>query len=242
VTAERILKNVQDAYLGFDSYSDIGTVERVPPIGESSVEFKTYFVRPMKFRFEWSDWHPHWGKEHAARQSMIWSDGNHSYSWLLGEVISEPVLRALAGASGISSGAALKILRLLNPEWAGSNPVWYKMQDSRLVNEEVVDNICCSHLLGKTLKPDDTEVWIDKYDQTIRRLRINTNMTAEEHVEQWASRLADFKKWGMPTNDLPKAPFQPVKYYQEYSYRHVTINEPLSDELFAFNPSELSSR
>ena len=57
---ESILKDVRQKYLSFESYSDVGTVEIVPSVGEQSLEFKTYFVRPARFRFEWHDAHFVW--------------------------------------------------------------------------------------------------------------------------------------------------------------------------------------
>ena len=74
---DAILKSLSEKYLAIDSYSDVGTVETVnqPPSScGRQLEFKTYFVRPDKVRFEWRDWHGVWRVLHdgSAAKSLLW--------------------------------------------------------------------------------------------------------------------------------------------------------------------------
>jgi len=110
VNPELILKNVQETYRGFESYSDVGTVGLVPPIGKTSLEFRTYFEKPSKMRFEWRSWHPYFGKDKPANESVVWSaDGEQAHMWFLGNLKHSELMSAVAGATGVSSASVLMI-------------------------------------------------------------------------------------------------------------------------------------
>jgi hypothetical protein len=71
-----ILKSVRQKYFSFGSYSDVGTVD-------TALEFKTYYVRSKKFRFEWRDWHLCLGKEQPPNERAVWTDGKESFMRIL---------------------------------------------------------------------------------------------------------------------------------------------------------------
>lgn len=168
-----ILEKVRDTYLAFETYSDVGTAHIVPPIGIGTpTEFKTYFSRPDKVRFSWRDWHPYFGRSKPPSNSMIWTDGQDSrIRSLRGTEYTETFSIAIAGATGVSSAAAVMILLLLRPGSIGFNYKWYQMKTIGDLDEEDVAGTLCYHLSGCAVAEGDTEVWIDKGNFLVRRLR-----------------------------------------------------------------------
>jgi hypothetical protein len=84
--ARTILERSVSVYSSCDSYSDRGKATVVMGLGLSeptqTLNFSTQFVRPGKFRFEWSSQHPYFGGSGPTFKNLIWSDGKAAYSLL----------------------------------------------------------------------------------------------------------------------------------------------------------------
>lgn len=232
MNAESILQAVQEKYLSISSYSDFGTVDTVP--GHTPTEFRTYFVRPSKFRFEWREWHPYFGKKKSSNDAAIWSDGNECYEWFLGKLERTDRASAVAGATGVSSASVLMILGVLYPELIDYNDPWLKMRDIEQLEDEKIRSHSCLHLMGTTTKRNDQEVWIGKTDYIVHRLRTRAEITAEE------IRLMAEECEQSGVNNFSTADEQIVarNFCDEYNYHEITINQPLSDDLFAYDSSK----
>jgi len=229
MNAESVLKSVIEKYRSFASYADHGTVDRVPSASCESINFKTFFVRPNKVRFDWRDRHPH--------NNTIWSNGKNSYSWFLGELEQEENLElAMAGATGVSSGSVLMIVQLLFPESVETKSVWFEMQNMQMDQQEV-NGLRCYHLVGTDRKPADTEAWISKEDLIVHRLISKSEITQEQAERRFAEMIEELKNLGIPKETWPKRPFRAEKYQTEYNYQEVKVNEPIADEIFEFDPS-----
>jgi hypothetical protein len=116
--SESILKRVRQTYSELESYSDIGTVF-LHGLGDRITEFKTYFVRPKKVRFEWQtrftepDKVPSFLKATGVSHGTVWSDGVDSYCSVFGQKSSEQNLAfAIAAGTGEAS-VSLTMLNLL---------------------------------------------------------------------------------------------------------------------------------
>lgn len=116
--ANELIAMVVDVYRTAKSYRDTGTIIAYDAYGESErdhVTFKTAFVRPDRFRFEWRE---PWPIDGSVRR-VVWSDGREARTWWqvpLGDDLDEiePSLDlAIAGATGVSRGTAHTIPSLL---------------------------------------------------------------------------------------------------------------------------------
>lgn len=243
MSAETLIKNMRAAYKSMKSYADSGSAAVVPsPNKESSVEFNTYFTRPDRVRFEWRDWHPFYGKTQPANENVIWSDDRNTQTYFGARDDAEQeqeqrenpetITTALAGASAVSAGSALVILKLLFPECIKMNNVWYEMQGARLIDEEDFGGHLCVHIQGTSKRAKDTEVWLGKDDFIVRRVRQHTEITAEEGKRLKIRALEALEKAGMPTDNIPEETFAPRKYYHEYNYHKIAIDQDLPKELF----------
>jgi len=111
------------------------------------------------------------------------------------------------------------------------------MRDISLLEDEKVNGFSCFHLVGTTLKPNDREAWISKDDLIIRRLRAKTDMTAQEEEAVYMRAMAPIKKAGKSI-ERPDKGFSGKQYYYDYNYDQVAVNQPLSDDLFSYDPSK----
>lgn len=173
MNGQQILQKVRDTYLNFKSYVDSGTVRTIPATGKGPpTQFSTYFHRPGKVRFEWRMWHPNQdASEPPLESSVVTADGKRSRTRFLNLNEEMELSSALAAATGVSSSSILMIIKLLIPECVSTNPLWYEMRDVKLVDEEMVNNFSCFHIVGTNRIEDDTEAWVSKDDFIVRRLR-----------------------------------------------------------------------
>jgi outer membrane lipoprotein-sorting protein len=233
MTPEHILNKVIDTYASMESYSDVGTVDRVPPIGQTSLEFKTFFAKPNNMRFEWRSWHPHFGKDEPANESVVWSNGDQSHMWFLGKLRHYELVSAVAGAFGVSSMSVAMISNLFLAERLEYRGEWTTMRDIKMLSDENIGNFCCYHLVGSTEEPDDKEAWVSKEDFVVRRLRTLTGIT--EAVN--AQRAAMLEQMRQPSMQIPiKKKCAGQQFYLEYNYTEVAVNQPLPDDLFNYDP------
>ena len=113
---QELLAHMAEVYAGCRSYRDAGTVKMVPgtnmPVPIEEQIFRTAFVRPDRFRFEFEN------AVHRAR-NIVWRNGSEvrawwAFSWY--PESPESIGDAIAGATGISSGAAHTVPQLLMPD------------------------------------------------------------------------------------------------------------------------------
>jgi len=241
VNPDSILKSVEEKYLSFQSYSDEGTVETFyehPFDCEQLLEFKTYFVRPEKMRFEWRYWDQYFGKSKPPSENAIWTNGRNSFETFVGE--SEPVHKfslALAGATGVSFGSVLMILKLLIPGCVTTNSMWYQMHGASVLPGIDVDGSPCYHLLGSENNHNDTEAWIRKNDLIVLKLRSRNELTQEHAEKAFIETCEELKKNKVPEDKWLTKPMGTVKYYHDYIYKQVNVDEPIRDEVFDTEPT-----
>ncbi len=167
-TAISVLEKVKDIYSSLESYSDSG-------IAKNKVEtskFETKYVRSNLFSFSWIselDTIPP-----NINHSAIWSDGLGVYSCYRfnkknssGIEKEETISRAIAGATGISLGAAFRIPTLLGLT-GKSNGMFIK--NPVLIGETYIDGILCYHIKGEgRTELQELDLFISKSDFLIRK-------------------------------------------------------------------------
>lgn len=95
--ARTVLQRMIATYASASSYQDSGIVRMVPndpmivgierPLlqnvalqSDTLISFKTYYLRPNRFRFEWKN-----SSQGVTRESVVWSNGKRAYRWMPSE-------------------------------------------------------------------------------------------------------------------------------------------------------------
>lgn len=174
--ADQVLRKMTEAYASMQSYTDRGVVTvRLEDSDETIIEttFETAFARPNLFRFDWTNHHP--ANRDVDWRSVVWSDGTATYTH--SETDSEPETMeeeslelAIAGATGVSSGSARTIPRLLMPEIGG----WSlsQLQSPTVVGVETIDGVPCHRVRGQHPRLEQIDVWIGVQDHLVRKVAL----------------------------------------------------------------------
>ncbi len=152
---DEILQKLLTRYASCSSYRDSG---RVQGSEQGQTTFRTFFLRPHKFRFEWTYVEPPLG------YSFIWCDGNKVFSFNLGEKKEENSLsNAIAAATGVLQGTAHTIPTLLLPELDASfnSLTLPKLGPYQLANEEEISGKHAFRIFSEK-ENERIDLWIEK--------------------------------------------------------------------------------
>ena len=164
------------AYLAANTYRDTGVVRVVFIEGRhrqtTERRFKTAFVRPHRFRFEYSD---RTSSDDEGRY-IIWRNGSDVRTWWeIRPGVETPELlgHALGAAAGVSGGASMTVPTLLMPEEiAGASDAGARIfgfNDPVRLSDETLDGTPCCRL--KVKRSDEPSViWIGQRNYLIRRI------------------------------------------------------------------------
>lgn len=171
ITAEQILERMAKAYAECKTYSDTGLVRTVyftkPNKMIEEKKFSTAFVRPDRFRFEYTE--KTFGVE---LRHIIWRKGDRVLTWWdikPGVEEKESLGRALAGAAGVSSGSSHKIPALLLPNEVGGRRITKDLEEVKRIDDAMLENVDCYRIEG-AFGDHPMEVWVDKNTFLIRRV------------------------------------------------------------------------
>jgi len=170
--AAQILRRMGEVYAQCKTYRDSGMVETVyidedGKRREVKQPFKTAFVRPDRFRFEYTETEP----GGAKNRYIIWAKRADVRSWWdvePGVKQEESLGLAVAGATGVSAGSAHTIpALLLSSEVAGRTLLNVthvsRIEDARLGGRD------CYRIRGK-FADDPITLWIDRASFLVRRI------------------------------------------------------------------------
>lgn len=163
-TAKEILDKVAKTYAELKTYRDSGEVTQVFMMeGQENrivvKPFKTAFVRPERFRFEYSDASPN-GQENVYIICRAAGE-TQSYWDVLGGIKKEESLRmAIASATGVSSGSAYNVpTLLLNAEFKAGSIV--NSKDLKRIEDDKLDGVDCYRIESTT--PQGLRIfWIEQ--------------------------------------------------------------------------------
>ena len=188
-SADRILDNMRQVYAECESYADEGEVSLVFKSEQRERvdrrPFKTWFIRPENFRFEFRNQHPSNGRGPSHRY-VVWADGEHIRSyWTVNKQLQEfeSVELALGGPTGVSGGSATMIPALLMREmnWGG---LLRRLSDTKLLGTERVGDALCYKVEGRYLADrDPLTLWIDADSFFVRRV-FETSKVPNADVEK----------------------------------------------------------
>ncbi len=169
-TAKQLLDRTSKTYANCKTYRDSGVVTTlfVQDTGNRTVEkpFKTAFVRPDQFRFEYKD---------GTSRYIIWSKGKELRTWWdvkPGIEKPESLQLAVAGATGVSSGSAARIPAMLMPDqlggWGGIH-----ISGAKRIDDGKLEKVECFRVEGKYVNNPIT-LWVDKKSHLVRRVDEHT--------------------------------------------------------------------
>jgi hypothetical protein len=171
---QTIIKNMAERYVTVSSYQDTGVVETVTggplPTRSTDIFFKTYFTRPGKLRFEWTDYTILTSPE----KNVVWSDGLKTFRFYTYEPekieSEEDIGMGIAGATGLSRGAAHTVPGLLIKEIGGFSLT--DLMKLSLNGQERFEGEDCFIVEGFHPNGEAWQMWISKKDFLLRKLRI----------------------------------------------------------------------
>lgn len=156
-----------------------------PPL---ETKFSTSFKKPSLFRFEFASPHPYPPLRHIITRHVIGSDGTTAYSLhkeheaAARVEIEESLSMAVAGATGISSGSAHTIGRLLFPEVNGLSLM--DLVGPFRKRERQFQGVTCYCIGAKHPRGPTLELWIEKKTLLLRKLVHNAGKVPSEELRQ----------------------------------------------------------
>ena len=168
---QEVLDRMAKVYSSCKTYRDSGLVKiDIPGCLPYTAErpFKTAFIRPSRFRFEFTE-----KKLGVETRFVVWQSGREVRTWwdvTPGIEKVESLGLALAGATGVSGGAAHTVPALLLPieVGAGSRTLIETTELSRLADAKL-GKVDCFCIKGKSAD-DLITLWIDKKTFLLRRI------------------------------------------------------------------------
>lgn len=171
MSALDVLNRVAMTYYGCRTYRDTGTVTTVTTVdGRATSETRSFTTAfdGHRFRFEFRD-----AAGGGAPQYIVWGDGGVVSSWCdrTGCTESAPSLhRAIAGATGVTRGAAHAIPALLLTGEVGGRRLT-AMTEAQRLSDEPLDGAACYRIEG-AYAGRPCVAWIDKRSFLVRRLEV----------------------------------------------------------------------
>lgn len=166
-----VLARMVEVYRNCRSYRDTGVVRTVYLDGASQRTqerpFKTAFVRPDSFRFEFTDSNP----SGTLARYIVWQRGSDVRKWwdIQPGVQTLPSLnKGLAEATGVSGGSAHTIPSLLIPE-AVSGRGLKDMADVKRLGDATCGSAVCARIEGIYAREKRT-LWVELGSFLLRRI------------------------------------------------------------------------
>lgn len=173
LSADQVLAKLAAAYATCRSYRDSGVVSNAfDPQHVDVKPFRTAFVRPDQFRFEFEEARP--GLDPSSKNAyIIWAKAGAVRTWWYVKPAverSSSLADAISSATGVSSGSAHTIAALLMPDRIrGAKPS--SMTDLTRLPDETVDGAACFKLAGRYgFGKQPRTVWIERATYLIRRI------------------------------------------------------------------------
>jgi outer membrane lipoprotein-sorting protein len=215
LTPVKILLEMEKVYAGCRGYQDTGVVKTATLTegGRAGSErpFTTAFVRPDRFRFQFTD--PGLG-ERSSRY-IVWTDGTEVRSWWdakPGVRRPESLQAALGIAAGISGGSSVRVPGLLLPKAVGEGA---PLIGAERIEDGVDRGVPCFRIRGRsrktpyaltmrgkpvTVQDESVTLWIDRATFLLRKVEemrtfdtyrseSTTTYTPEINVEIPAAQL-----------------------------------------------------
>ena len=174
LTAKEIIEKMIETYKNSISYQDTGIViettfsEKLGKIVNKK-PFKTYFVRPNLFRFEWKEsFYP--GKR--MYRCVVWCNGKDTYTyWQTGKLERMRNLKdGILANAGVSSGSSYTVPSMLI--FSEESFILKNLVIEKITNEEEINRTLCYVIQAKhKTRKKKYFIWIGKKDFLLRKLK-----------------------------------------------------------------------
>src|ERR1700733_4720790 len=189
--AIEIIEQMHQKYAKCSSYQDSGIV-RLPLLSfGAEIRFKTFFIRPNKFRLDWQQY-----KAGIANSSgSIWTDGNRvNVRSPKGEEEKDTLRQAIVMSEEVTAGTSTAVPTLLIP-FADK----YVLTDLKKVYRVSDDTTpACFCIRGWSKQDDDTQLWIDRETFVLKRMRVGVGQKTKQPFEFMLNLMA--RRYGLPVN------------------------------------------
>jgi hypothetical protein len=177
--AKALLAEVAARYASITSYSDCGAVHThlIDNDRMFTTIFSTLYKKPSLYRFEFERPNPYPPLQNIITRHAVVFDGSTAHTWKQRGTdapqskVAESFSLAIAAATGVSSGSAHHIGRLLIPTISGYSIL--DLVDLRQDMDTVVDGTPCYSVAARYPKSatPDMEFVIEKDTLLIRRIK-----------------------------------------------------------------------
>ena len=232
-----ILARMHEVYAKAETYQDTGVVETIMDFGSRkqalTKTFSIAFKRPTSIKIEWID--TQYGGQKT--RSVLWSDGKLTQTFWeqLNQVQkSQSLMMGIAGATGVSGGAAHTVPSMLLNNL--KIPALSMLTNVKLLHEEKFEDVQCYVIVGKHPAGFDYTLWIGKSDYLLRKSEyvVKSHMEVMKEAEAELAKINKENKISMP--DTSKMPdFSSVN---RQIHRGIKLNEEIPDAVITFTPPE----
>jgi hypothetical protein len=225
--ADSIVQQTLLKYSRCSTYSDEGCIESAG-FARPGILFKTDFVRPSRFRFEWRSWHPFLGRIGPEYYNVIGADdigAYEFYDWSSGLGLSykrrcKTLALAIAGATGISQGASFLISSLIIPLVVlRHRQEMLPISDAELLPMEVGPYDDCYHIRCGRGENFHYEFWINRHDFSL--LKVKTEFSTTTKYKGKAALL--FKTAAILVPHI----------CTEYVFNRTAFDQPIAEAVFS---------
>lgn len=218
-------------YAECTTYSDEGSITDVENPRQGNV-FRTHFVRPNKFRFEWTDIDTR--NDPEPKHCMVWSDGRKSFSRYHFddyEIEQEKSLEmAIAGATGISHGVAHTIYTLLLNSQRKERSLFSRLKGVSFGPTSSAMGESCYHIRGTSRHFGQIEFWVSRANFALRKTKEYGVITAEFARETDAElKRTDPEMYARFANDEP---YTDRYHVTQCRYSRVTFDARVERSIF----------
>ncbi len=190
-SAADLLARTASIYGSCSTYQDTGEVTTVFITGRwpwdrrtQRTRFKTAFVRPNRFLFEYREVGV--GPESEWHGGVMWMRGPELRNWSTHKLVPDEYKSAsdaMGAFAGVSSGASHFIPRMLDSKLgaAGSLP---DSPTARVVGNGDLDGVLCTRVEGVRYRGQRVIVWIEDQSGLVRKLETGHNFDESAFNQQ----------------------------------------------------------
>ncbi len=253
LSAAELIERVTAVYRTCSTYRDTGDCTTVFIKGPrptdrrtTGLEFRTAFVRPDRYRFEFA--RREVGPRSEWSRYVVWQNRHQIRTWwsLRDEVREFADLSfAISGPTGVSSGTAYNVPSLLFP--VGGNPILHP--EATVGSDEDLDGVRCHKLVQSLRHVEATEtIWISSETFLILRMDQERTVDAEQRHKQHEEHMAELRRRAEYDDQAARIlasrerrPETPGAMRTERTIRYYpALDVDIDDEEFAFEPPGVS--
>ncbi len=221
-----IFKKAGEAYAALTSYTDQGTTVATLNGLTITTNFTIKLARPNLYCIEWVQTNDSAYATTTMKPQSVWSTGDGDFLDMLGQGPKKQKNQemALAGATGISGGAAATVPGAFFKSNWGNQLTVSARNDKQQADEKVGDVDC--YVFAGSLKGSTSTIWIGKQDFLIHQVRRVTSAAAMKAIMDQAAKRNPEVAARMPH-------IEPTDSTSTETHTKIVLNQKLTASDFA---------